>query len=239
MVKNKSFAFTLSEMLITLSIVGVLAMLVLPGLIKDSVNKAQIALLQSTVTNISDAVQTEIVSKNATNIFDTSFGAQNVNDPLPFVRKHFDITEECEATYDTPCTGAKYTNLNGASALLFLNKPVLLTNGVSLDFYYDYSKTEKDIAVRIDLNGKKSPNIIGVDTFYLYIVGSNDLDNGRQVGDVKGLIQPNVSLTEEATNAQLQTACKDGSPSVCYLLLERTGFEPNYSIMNFNEEVEL
>ena len=56
MIKIKS-GFTLSEVLITLTVVGVLAALVIPGLIKDTTNRAMISSLQGTVGNITNAVQ--------------------------------------------------------------------------------------------------------------------------------------------------------------------------------------
>ena len=71
MIKIKYNGFTLPEVLITLTVVGALAALVLPGLIKDLNNKANMALLQGTVANISDTVQQEILQKNAKNIWDT------------------------------------------------------------------------------------------------------------------------------------------------------------------------
>ena len=46
MIKIKKDGFTLSEVLITLTIVGVLALLIVPGLIKDVNNKAMMSLLQ-------------------------------------------------------------------------------------------------------------------------------------------------------------------------------------------------
>ena len=71
MIKIKKNGFTLSEMLITLSVVGLLGVLILPGLIKDTTSKASITLLQSTVSNINDAVQNEIIRTRATNLVNT------------------------------------------------------------------------------------------------------------------------------------------------------------------------
>ena len=62
MIKIKKDGFTLSEVLITLAVVGTLAVMVLPGLIKDANNKAMVTLLQSTLSNISSAIQTEVVN---------------------------------------------------------------------------------------------------------------------------------------------------------------------------------
>ena len=56
MIKIKHKAFTLSEVLITLAVVGTLAALVVPGLIKDYNSKANMAMLQNMVANLQSAV---------------------------------------------------------------------------------------------------------------------------------------------------------------------------------------
>ena len=64
MIKIKRNGFTLPEVLITLTIVGALAALVLPGVIKNAQMRANMALLQSTVVNLSDVVQQELIIKH-------------------------------------------------------------------------------------------------------------------------------------------------------------------------------
>ena len=61
MIKNKKYGFTLSETLITLTIVGVIAILVVPGLIKDMTDKSRMTLLQGAISNINSMVQNEMV----------------------------------------------------------------------------------------------------------------------------------------------------------------------------------
>ena len=82
------------------------------------------------------------------------------------------------------------------------------------------------------MNGKRKPNVIGIDTFYLYIVGETDLNKGRQIGDVRGIIQPGTDISatpiDNVTDTQLSAACKAGTPSACFVLLERSGFDPSY-----------
>ncbi len=83
MIKIKKDGFTLSEVLITLAVVGTLAVMVIPGLIKDASNKAMVALLQSTISNISSAIQTEVVNTRTSNLDDTDI----VKDPEAFLKK--------------------------------------------------------------------------------------------------------------------------------------------------------
>ena len=68
MIKIKHKAFTLSEVLITLAVVGTLAALVVPGLIKDYNSKANMAMLQNMVANLQSAVQTELTKEGATDL---------------------------------------------------------------------------------------------------------------------------------------------------------------------------
>ena len=94
MTKIKKSAFTISEALITLAVVGMLGALVLPGLIKDTINKANMAMLQSTVTQLGDAVQAKLIQSKASNIKDVLYktksdGTLTIRE---FVRDSFDIS---------------------------------------------------------------------------------------------------------------------------------------------------
>lgn len=255
MIKIKKTAFTLSEALITLTVVGMLGALVLPGLIRNTINRANMALLQSTVTQLNDAIQTKLVQNKTSYVKDALYktnsdGTLSIRD---FVRDSFDIAEECSMKYGTSCTAGSgpaagdtgvgttgYKTLNGKDTALFLSEPTLLANGVAIDFFPNYSVSGNDIVVRVDLNGKKAPNVIGVDTFYLYIVGTTDLNNGRQIGDVRGIIQPGIDISstslDDVTEQKLFEHCKSGSPSTCFVLLERTGFDPDYLNKDYEEE---
>lgn len=237
MIKIKKTAFTLSEALIALSVVGVLGILVLPGIIKDSINKANITLLQSTISHLSDAIQTELVRTNVTTLEDTLV----YKNPRQFLRNNFDVAEECEAnSYPSPCRVEKYSNYDGSkigTLSAFANVPTLLSNGVTLDFQNDNPEAPH-ILVSIDLNGKQPPNIAGVDLFFTNIIGKNDPDNLFQVGDIKGLLQqyiPGNPDVNTVSNAKLKSLCATGYGTPCYLLLERAGFDHNYLENNYPE----
>lgn len=226
MIKIKKYGFTLPEVLITLAIVGALAALVLPGLIKDTQAKAMMSLLQGTVGNLNDAVQTELTRSGATNIKDTLM----YSNPKKFLTDSFDVKTECTANANTVCSGPQsYRNLSGGTSGVGKNVPVLLKNGVAIDLIPDCENDDNSILVSIDLNGGKEPNIVGVDLFYLFISGKTDIDNGVHMGDVRGFLQKGIgqdALTVD--NATLKTKCISGWGSPCYLLVERSGFDPNY-----------
>lgn len=217
MIKIKHDGFTLPEVLITLTIVGALAALVLPGLIKDMNNKANMALLQSTVANFSDAVQQELIKKNAKSIDDTDI----YNDPAKFLTTHFDTarTTNVFQTLDTEGNNVdvQYKSVNGESkGGPHPQGQAILTNGVFIGIAPNIN------SIIIDLNGPEPPNIIGVDYFTLEIVKTSDATNGLRMGDVGAF------RYDDQTNDQLKTDCKDGETNKCYTLVERSGFDPNY-----------
>jgi type II secretory pathway pseudopilin PulG len=228
MLKIKKPAFTLSETLLTLSVIGVLGALVLPGVIKDSINKANIALLQSTVSQLNDAVQTELVKANVTNIADTIV----YKSPDVFLRRTFDVAETCTGATPNSCyanTSTGYKTYSGSStSLVYSRKAVLLTNGVTIDILTTATTVgENYIPISIDLNGPKTPNVLGVDRHLLCLAKTSDINSGRQVGNVGGCIRPGAGTTATA-NSTLISKCKSGNTEVCYYLLEQSGFDSNY-----------
>lgn len=233
MIKIKKDGFTLSEVLITLAVVGAVAALVLPGLIKDSANKANVALLQSTVLAINDAVQLELMNSGATNMKDTMM----YNDPRGFFNKYLDVAVECERDYDTPCLGAAYKTYNGGPDGISRNVPTLLKSGAMIDFTNSNALHDTNsILIVIDTNGSRPPNIVGIDLTYVYIAGTTNLDRGVRMGDVRGMLQVGLPANLDPltiSNAELKNRCIAGAGSPCYLLLERTGFDPGYLEKNY------
>jgi len=213
---RKSKAFTLSETLITLTVVGVLAALVIPGLIKDSTNRAMIALLQSTVSNIDANIQTELskthssdmqyskVFKNPQSFLNDLDAAKTVEDNSLFASGY--RTMDSAEAVETPTMTASAILKNGAVI------------GVTNTEEDEESETAASVRFYVDANGPKEPNIWGVDMFELAMIMRSDLSKGEHVGDLGC-----GSVTEDVTLA----SCKSGG-TTCYCLLERSGFDSNY-----------
>lgn len=220
MIKIKKDGFTLSEVLITLTIVGALAMLVLPGLIKDTNNRATMALLQGTISNINSAVQNELLRTRATKIEDTDLYDQQ----LTFLK-----TLDCADTKGAgtlifkPDNG--YKNLNGAATTrgsVNVAASAILKNGVGIGISAP-DTTNNQSLIAIDLNGKQPPNIIGVDYFEIRLIGKTDEDKGVHFGDIGS-----YDYWVDSTRANVKTECMGGDPAACYYLAEISGFDPNY-----------
>jgi len=64
--------FTLAEMLITVGLIGVIAALTLPGVIKNNQNKVLVSTLQSVVQSVEQALTNMVTMQNADSLFETT-----------------------------------------------------------------------------------------------------------------------------------------------------------------------
>lgn len=221
MIKIKKDGFTLSEVLITLAVVGTLAVMVLPGLIKDANNKAMVTLLQSTLSNISSAIQTEVVNTRTNNLDDTDI----IKNPEAFFKKYMDVKRVC--TNANPCmytstnSDSKYKNYNtlngGTISASSYNTTILLNTGVAVGVQGN--------TIAIDLNGLSDPNTVGIDRWIFDIQKKTDLNANppTHAGEMGGR-----ESYKNASKATLKSNCRGGIAPACYTLLERSGFDPDY-----------
>ena len=225
MIKIKKDGFTLSEVLITLAVVGTLAVMVLPGLIKDANNKAMVTLLQSTLSNISSAIQTEVVNTRTSNLEDTEI----IRNPEAFFKKYLDVKRVC--TNANPCMITSSSNPNKLNTLsggtisngtaeVFL----LLNSGVAVGFHKN-GVGNNVASIFIDLNGLNDPNTVGIDFWIFDIQKKTDLNANppTHAGEMGG--RESYKNTSKAT---LKSNCRGGIAPACYTLLERSGFDPDY-----------
>lgn len=227
MIKIKHKAFTLSEVLITLAVVGTLAALVVPGLIKDYNSKANMAMLQNMVANLQSAVQTELTKEGATDL-----DATNIKkDPEQFFRTLDVINASSDSKY--------FPNLNNYKTLSGTNLTAIkkdckasakLKNGVALcmsTFEPTMSAvsgaSRKVATVYMDLNGAKEPNVAGADFYavYIYPVTTFTGTIPTHPGDIAGVSIDTPAGQSCNTNSSF-------SPLGCYSQAEQSGFDPNY-----------
>ncbi len=225
MIKIKHKAFTLSEVLITLAVVGTLIGLVIPGLIKDYNSKANMAMLQNMVANLQSAVQTQLTKEGATDIDATVIK----KDPENFFRTLDVVNASSDNKYFPNLT--KYKTING-NALTALPKTckasAKLKNGVALCMStFEPSMSGADFrsvaTVYMDLNGVKEPNVAGVDFYAVYIYPVTTLTgkNPTHTGDIAGV---SIDTTEgKSCNTNSKFA-----PIGCFSQAEQSGFDPNY-----------
>jgi len=164
-------AFTLAEVLLTLTIIGVVAALTIPAVI-TKVTKDQYVVSLKKAYNTLKSVEREAIQEhgeminwdwtgNATQVFERNF------------KDHFDILKICGTATDDGCLANAYTepdggayaysaNVNASSSYKFIT-----SDGISYGFSTRNDKRKGWFTV--DVNGRKMPNRNGRDLFYFAV----------------------------------------------------------------------
>ena len=183
-------AFTLSEVLITLGIIGAVAILVIPSLVKNYRYKVYSAQLQKTYSQIQNAIDTAMADESSHDFYQTTSGTKNFpNDcskgPCYFANKYFKLARtDCGYTSSgTKCVADSYKTLNGVNAgLLIPNVDTAYCaqtiNGATICFMNN-DWTNYKTRVTIDVNGPEAPNIVGIDAFIMSIFDNKLSDGGN------------------------------------------------------------
>ena len=175
--------FTLAEVLITLGIIGVVAALTLPNMLKNHQKRVMVTQLQRTYNSIVNAMPSYMDDVHATSLFDTdAFNAnRNRDDVTPlvnFVKDNFKTSKICTA--DTTggtaaCYGNEYRRLSGSVNGGFSGDVcTLLKTGATICFNRMEEKSEFPY-VYIDVNGPQGPNVWGRDAYQLEFNNKGDI----------------------------------------------------------------
>ena len=231
-------AFTLTEILISLSIIGVIAVLTIPNISNNIYGKADVATLQSTLKTLNEAIKTAMVNQHVLDVrdldlFDEDIAQEEGTEPqYKFYNKYLKVTKFCDDFKD--CFADEYSTISGESTLELEDlipdkiKTVILPSGASLLFVED---TETSIVKSvdmdsnllsmfiIDLNASKKPNMVGKDLFAIGL-------------DSKG----NVGFLSEITDDEY-TNCVNGTDYgySCLYLIEDAGWKADIVLNNYSE----
>jgi len=223
--------FTIAEILITLGIIGTIAMLTMPGMIQN----AQEQIWISGATKFYAVINQALLSwKNDTNCFDDSYtcllnqGLSNdVCSNFDQIGKFLSIIDSTTATSPIvttsvdwlPDTSYSYGGVSEANTWGGLSNDTYgckyrLKNGMIL-------KVDPDtdgFNLHIDVNGKKSPNRIGKDIYTLFIgkMYKNDLHADLYAKDEDGLCSYGTSI---CTTETINPGKNNGATPLSYVLL--------------------
>ena len=75
---NKKSGFTLAEVLITLSVIGVVAVVTMPAMYVDMQNRVNGAKLASIVSEVENAFKNVIIENRAVNLYETELWDKNL-----------------------------------------------------------------------------------------------------------------------------------------------------------------
>ena len=116
---NKKFAFTLSEVLVTMSIIGVISALTVPTLINSYQRKAYSVQLRKVVNDISNAVDMLITEEGKTKFSATTEYA-NLD---TFITRRLKTIKTCSKDETNQCFASEnYGTINGGESKAFTCK---------------------------------------------------------------------------------------------------------------------
>lgn len=176
--KNK--AFTLSEVLITLGIIGVVAAMTLPTVINKTQDKQFKVAYKKAYSSLSQAFLYMHAAGEYQDMSSvTTEGTMNtpaVGDNFKAISKYFRATKTCFDKNASEC----WECIDGEAGFIYGGAPNWI--GCNNDNYafvdssgmswYLYSN--KEFPVLIDVNGKKKPNKLGKDRFVMKFASSKD-----------------------------------------------------------------
>lgn len=205
-------AFTLAEILITLGIIGVVAALTLPNLIADYQKNTAAVRLKYAYSVLYQAVKLSEVDNGPIEYWEleSTQGSSAINATKNYVEKYFTpymkvVKKDNLTTSSAPYEYGYYTKngeyISGGGHTLY---SIALNNGIYLHFNANFGIADT-ITVRIDINGRQKPNIMGRDTFFAYVYPNFSLrGEGLPRTTLINLCQVNDRTSQELCGAIIQ-----------------------------------
>ena len=173
--KGNRRGFTITEVLIALGVVAVIAVLILPVITTRAQNKSFALSYETEVKQMLNSLEGLPISENKNDIAGTMMFVENddgnyANNAGAYINKYMKVAKYC-GNEPGDCFGGEYYEYKDNDRVTFDIKDVkgacaLLKNGVSICLKPQVKKTgdaEEEIQGWIDLNGPKGPNIYGRD----------------------------------------------------------------------------
>lgn len=196
---NKKRGFTLTEVLITLGVIGVVSALTIPTLINNYQTKALAIQIRKSVLDIENQIDILITEEGKTSFGSTSISTTDGLDN--FMKSHFKVLKTCDSEHTSECfanqeyiamEGNKTTNFTcSGTSYLLANSSVICAQKITtqdVEVEEDTSSTSTpsvsipseenkywqelrglNIELYVDTNGQEGPNIGGRDMFHMYI----------------------------------------------------------------------
>ena len=186
---KRKVAFTLSEVLITLGIIGVVAAITIPGMIVKHQKQIAAKRLEQTYSILSQAIlhaQADYGDISSWGmVAATDIDPNNPNQGRELVTAFAEtylapyLKLSSEPLYASNIKNLGYVNPQTKDGRIYgLDKAYLmeLTNGVTLFISYNgNSDVFSTPLIFVDINGKQNPNIVGRDWYMFYFDGTRQM----------------------------------------------------------------
>lgn len=213
----KKLGFTLSEVLITVGILGVVSAMTMPVLMNDYQEKAEVTRARKVVTELESAFDMYMTQKNIKSI--------SASDDLikDFVGTSLKTAKPCGNA--TGCfASTNYKSFDGSKSAKFecSGNAYLLANSAAICLTKQSALIKNPIELVIDTNGPDKPNVGGKDMFRMYI---------DKKGEFTGFSLITYAVDSETKEIPgLKGASCTGSKfgDYCYSLLQANNFKRVY-----------
>jgi prepilin-type N-terminal cleavage/methylation domain-containing protein len=188
---KRNAAFTLAEVLITLAIIGIVAALTIPSVVKNYQKTQTITKLKKEYSTINQAYN---VSQAENGMYQTWDNAEDMEAEeyfnkywKPYLKVSKICTTHSDCGYET---NTPWTNLIGESTSTSAVAPTARTTFLTPDgvLFVIFTKGGTEGApindIYVDLNASKKPNVTGKDLFYFKRTDKGILPNcyGQSIG---------------------------------------------------------
>ncbi len=219
---NKKRAFTLTELLIALAIVGAIAAMCIPSLMNKINNNILCTQLKNIVGSLAQLASDQLIIKKTKTLIDTDFA----NPAGLLSEKNFAYSASCSGSDDcwkTSATGNEKvtyrqigtkanTTVSGTSFTTIVLKNGALLGYTLAEIAYGDDKTIGEFCT--DVNGNEPPNMVGRDYYCFYVTQ-------------KGKLIPTTEVNAPSL-ASLSSGCKSGNANYCTAALMQNGWRMPY-----------
>lgn len=210
-------AFTIAEVIITLGIIGIIAVNTIPTLIKNAEEKETITRVKKAYTTLSQAFKLAELENGEVSTWnwDAAASQTGANNALNALAKNLKIDKKCGTSTGAGCfpKNVMYKSLHGSDWLIFDDAAAYakakLSDGSSIALFSDgpscsltrgtSPRLTQSVCgwIAYDINGDKKPNSVGRDTFFFIVAKTGIIPTG----------------TPEDVDFSLTTLCtKTGNP---------------------------
>lgn len=216
----KKNAFTLTEVLMALGIVGVIAVLTVPALMGEIHNKVYASQIKNMTSTIEQLAQDQLVVYRTRNLEDTDFATATkllTDDHFSIAKKCTDSTAAKDCWKTSDAAGAdkiSYKLLKGTKTSINslstgTGYTVILKNGVLMR-YYPVSNDGKTVGYfTMDVNGNDGPNIFGRDLFGFFVTPKGHVadENVTKSDSEQVALATKISNCKNGGNARTEAWC--------------------------------
>ena len=189
--KRVKLAFTLSEVLITLGIIGIVAALTIPHVIDNYNKQVTITKLQKAYTTLNQAFRQSEVDNGSSEFWQETDKIGTDEYFNTYWKKYFNHITFCktakECGYKSAAPFSKFNGTQTGTIGIDSSRVFFKTSDDVFYLFVDKTTNEKGEQhpipyVLIDINGAKAPNMYGIDVFiFKRIAGKGIVPYGNEV----------------------------------------------------------